>query len=139
MEIMDNDMTKVTCNFHDCFKCCLETEMILTQDDLQLIENQGFDRKDFCLTRAQADGFWQLKNVNGRCFFLSKAGRCSIYEFRPKGCRFYPLIVDLELNQVVVDDDCRETKWFAQQSYHRIQINDIELLVETLLKENPDY
>ncbi len=64
--------------------------MILTQEDLQKIENKGFSKTDFCLDPKDVDGFWQLKNINEQCYFLSDKEKCTIYNIRPRGCRLYP-------------------------------------------------
>ena len=37
----------VKCDFMGCYKCCIETEMILTDDDLNRIENLGYDKNEF--------------------------------------------------------------------------------------------
>lgn len=134
--IIDSEVgISVPCDFKDCSKCCHETEMILSQEDLARIEEVGHDRKDFILGgKATREGFWQLKNVNGKCYFL-KDGKCSIYSIRPRGCRLYPLIKTLDTNEIVIDDDCRERKWFEEQSYSMEQIEQVHELVFTLLTE----
>jgi len=118
----------------------METEMILTQADLERIENLGYDRRQFCLPPEEADGFWQLRNENSplgmKCFFLSDEGECTIYEDRPEGCRIYPLILNLDTSEEMIDEDCREKEWFREQTYHRSQIISINSLVNTLMLEN---
>jgi Fe-S-cluster containining protein len=47
----------------------------------------------------------RLRNIEGRCYFLEPDG-CSVYEDRPAGCRFYPLVADMR-GQVKVDPGCR--------------------------------
>jgi uncharacterized protein len=128
--------TTVPCNFKDCSKCCYETEMMLTHEDLDRIEAAGYDRKEFILGgRPTKEGFWQLKNVDGKCFFLSPGGKCTIYKIRPRGCRLYPLIKTLDTNEIVIDDDCREQEWFENQYYQQEQVDDVHQLVSTLLVE----
>jgi len=133
----------VRCGFRDCHYCCLETEMILTQEDLERIENLGYDRNDFCLQPNEADGFWQLQNVSSplgdKCYFLSDEGECTIYNDRPEGCRLYPLILNLDTNEEMIDEECRENDWFRKQTYHKSQIISINSLVSTLLLENENY
>ncbi len=136
---MDDNEVKVKCGFRDCHKCCLNTEMLLSSEDLERIEAKGFNREEFCLDPKQADGFWQLRNVDGRCFFLNKEGQCTIYYDRPMGCRLYPLILTLDTNEVIIDDDCREMEWFGKQTYQRDQVISVQSLVSRLLLENPDY
>ena len=130
----------VRCGFRDCHQCCLETEMILTKADLERIESQGYEREEFCLSPEETDGFWQLRNVSSplghKCYFLSNEGECTIYDFRPEGCSLYPLILNLNTNEEMIDEDCREKDWFRKQTYYQSQIISINSLVSTLLLEN---
>lgn len=126
---------KVSCGFRDCHKCCLETEMLLSNEDITRIEKLGYKVEEFCLDPKAANGFYQLQNVDGRCFFLSEIGKCTIYADRPMGCRFYPLILAIDTNEVLVDEDCRETEWFERQIYSEEQIIEVHSLVKTLLIE----
>ena len=93
---------KLRCFEIGCFECCKETEMPLSCEDIKRIENLGYDMKDFSLEK---DGVRVLKNVDGKCYFL-KGGRCTIYEFRPLGCRIYPIVYDVERNKATVDEFC---------------------------------
>lgn len=112
--------------------------MLLTNEDVKRIESKGFMRKDFCLPKEEADGFNQLRNVNGRCYFLDKKGKCSIYESRPMGCRVYPLVFELSEGDILIDEDCREVKWFAKQQYESVQLATVKDVAQTLLKERED-
>lgn len=85
-----------------CYACCLETDMILTEDDLKRIESLGYKREDFSEFR---EGFIRLRNVSGKCYFLID-GRCGIYESRPLGCEAYPVIFNLATRSCELDDDC---------------------------------
>ena len=125
----------VRCPFNDCYECCLDTKMLLTNSDIQRIENLGYNKNEFCLNPNETDGFWQLKNIEGRCYFLSKNGKCTIYEHRPIGCKVYPLVFELSEEDVIIDEDCREPNWFASQVYEDQQINLVKKTAETLLKE----
>ena len=136
--LIETTGVNVRCQFRDCHQCCLETEMILTLADLERITDEGYNPEEFAFSPSEADGFWQLKNVDGRCFFLSESGKCTIYDFRPQGCKLYPLILTLDTNEVVVDDDCREQDWFEEQEYDRKQVNEVHSLVSTLLIERED-
>ena len=132
----------VKCKFNDCYKCCLETEMLLTSADIQNIEKVGYDPKDFIFENS--DGFFQLHNIDSilgkKCFFLNDKGKCTLVknkqDNRPQGCKIYPLIVDLNDNTIRIDDDCRENNWFSNQSFLKGQIDTISGLVEQLLDEN---
>ncbi len=97
------------CLVHRCHACCLNTEMMLTNDDVERIELLGF--RDFYEVR---DGFLIMKNINGRCFFLCEDGRCRIYRDRPEGCRTYPFVFDMSTGKVVRDVDCPYSSEFEE-------------------------
>lgn len=91
----------------ECGLCCLETEMTISEKDIQLIleTKQDLKQEDFVIKGE--DELYQLKNTEGHCVFLSPTTiTCEIYEVRPKGCRFYPLIYDLEQKKCIFDDIC---------------------------------
>ncbi|MHA1149755.1 MAG: YkgJ family cysteine cluster protein [Promethearchaeota archaeon] len=92
----------------DCGICCLETEMIISLEDIENIlkhSQNTLKKEDFSLVNDE--GFFQLKNSNGKCvFFNSISKRCNIYEIRPEGCRFYPLVYSSDSRSCVVDEDC---------------------------------
>jgi len=114
------------CTVHRCCECCKETEMTLTEEDLQRIKDQGYN--DFYFIN---DGYFQLRNVNGRCYFL-KDGRCSIYENRPDGCRYYPIILDLGDDRTYLHDFC---KYRDEFNFTSAQKNALRRLVHRELKE----
>lgn len=89
------------CRDHACHLCCVNTRMTLTEADIARLEGAG--RSGFSFLND--DGVPQLRNRDGHCVFLVD-GRCSVYRHRPEGCRLYPLILDLDLDQVVRDDFC---------------------------------
>ncbi len=96
-----------------CGKCCYNTEMELSNQDIKRIEDQntlGFKREDFCF---KTDGFIKIKNIDNHCIFLDpETNYCKIYLIRPTGCKFYPLIFNQEKNKCVIDDDCPYKKLF---------------------------
>jgi Fe-S-cluster containining protein len=92
----------IPCVKHRCVQCCIETSMSLSSLDIQKIVKLGYDLSDFTI---KADGGRQLKNIAGRCVFLSEDG-CTIYPYRPEGCQLYPLIYDAELHKAVIDHLC---------------------------------
>lgn len=97
-----------------CGICCTETEMLLSKKDITLLEKQGFNRNQFA--KLDRQGFAQLKNVDGYCFFYDRSRqRCKVYSNRPAGCRVYPVVLDEETG-IILDDICPE----------RGTINDIE-------------
>ncbi len=89
------------CHRHDCHDCCVETRMTLTEADVHRLEGAGF--RDFA--HLNGDGDLELVNISGSCMFLDRE-RCRVYELRPEGCRFYPLVVDLGTGRVVRDEYC---------------------------------
>ena len=81
--------------------------MPLSLADIRRLKELGFKVKDFVVKRG---GMRRLKNRDGKCFFL-EGGRCKVYEDRPTGCRFYPLIID-ETGEVIVDPECSHSGMF---------------------------
>ena len=98
----------------DCGNCCRETEMILSKKDIEnIINSQRIDLKEIDFVKKSIEGFFQLKNVKGCCFFFDNTSNlCKIYEIRPQGCRFYPLIYDSDKNLCVFDRDCPKPELF---------------------------
>jgi Fe-S-cluster containining protein len=96
------------CLRHECVACCLETEMPLTEADVERIEKLGFERDEFTL---KVGGETRLRNRRGRCFFLEE-GVCRVYASRPDGCRIYPLIYDVDAHRFIFDSVCPHTAEF---------------------------
>ena len=92
----------VPCSTHNCVKCCIDTNMPLTNLDVKRIKEQGHKFKDFGVKRGRER---HLKNVNGRCVFLEDTG-CRMYAYRPEGCRLYPLVYNEDLGNVFIHDLC---------------------------------
>ena len=100
----------------DCGKCCLETEMILSRIDIDIItKNVTNDLKKQNFTIENEYGQMQLRNIDGHCvFFDDQSKLCKIYERRPTGCKFYPLIFDFQEKTCILDSDCPRTQLFYQ-------------------------
>jgi len=94
----------VPCVTHACSKCCYETEMPLTEEDIARIERLGHRREEF--SALDDELVPQLRNDEGHCVFLGATGQCTIYEHRPAGCRLYPLVWDRDTADVTLDDFC---------------------------------
>jgi len=115
------------CFRHQCTACCHDTEMPLTNDDKQNLEDCGFtdffnETKDWLI----------LKNVDGKCIFLLESGRCKAYEDRPTGCRFYPSVWSFDDNGPVFDVDCP----YASEFYLTGTLaQDLKNLVDTVQRE----
>ncbi|MGQ4870427.1 MAG: YkgJ family cysteine cluster protein [Candidatus Thorarchaeota archaeon] len=130
-------MSPFQCN-HDgsCSKvrlCCIETEMTLTRRDVERIERLGYTRDEF-VVRSE-DGFCELRNVDGHCYFYDPDTLlCTIYEDRPEGCRYYPVIYDMRKRRCVVDKDCPSRDTMTRQEVRKV-CNKVRRLVETLVRE----
>jgi hypothetical protein len=98
----------------DCGICCCETEMILSARDVARIKkNHPKKLQSIDFYEKTTDGLFQLKNVEGYCFFLNpKTNSCEIYTLRPEGCRFYPLIYDPDKKACVLDHECPKPELF---------------------------
>jgi len=98
----------------DCGKCCLDTEMILSENDIDLIIKHFKSKlKKEDIVRLNKDGYSQFQNISGHCIFLDIDTKlCKIYEVRPEGCKFYPFIYDLEMNKCKYDNDCPRVNFF---------------------------
>ena len=46
-------------------------------------------------------------------FLSSSTNQCNIYEIRPFGCRFYPIIYDPNNNRCILDQDCPHQEPFS--------------------------
>lgn len=114
----------------DCYECCLDTEMALAEKDITRIEKLGFEIDDFL---KEKEGFMVLENVDGHCFFLDDK-LCSIYDNRPQGCRFYPLIFDLEIDSLVIDNLCVHNDDFDPHIYKPL-FDPIRTFVYNLISE----
>jgi Fe-S-cluster containining protein len=118
---------KNVCLAHNCIKCCLKTQMPLTNSDIRRISGLGF--KNFF--KVNKSGIRQLRNCNGKCVFHN--GKiCKIYNSRPMGCRLYPAVFDEFDNNVILDIHCPFRKEFLLTT--SISEKVIELLKE--LDEN---
>ena len=83
-----------------CGRCCVETEMILTSEDVERISKLGYDPAQF--VRVDEVGFKRLVNVGGVCFFYDpKRSRCRIYKHRPLGCRIYPVVYEVGVGPII--------------------------------------
>jgi len=91
-----------SCISHKCIQCCVDTNMILSNNDINRIEKLGFGKDFFIIKR---NGWLQLRNKNGRCVFHNGTF-CSIYVHRPEGCRLYPITYDKDKKCEIFDEEC---------------------------------
>jgi len=111
----------------------MDTEMTLTREDTTRIEALGYDRKDF-LVRGMAE-FCELRNVDGHCYFYNpNTKECIIYENRPEGCKYYPIIYNARKRKCVVDSDCPSAKTVTREEIRK-KCHKVRKLVETLQRE----
>jgi len=79
--------------------------------------------------------FLTASNVDGHCFFYDPATKlCRIYESRPEGCRYYPVIYDLEKRKCVVDKDCPCATTMTREDIRKI-CHRVRALVKLLMTE----
>jgi Fe-S-cluster containining protein len=107
-----------------CGLCCEETEMMLSEADIDRLERLGYKRPNF--VRYDGHGFARLKNRQGFCVFYDvEKRRCRIYEHRPLGCRLYPVIYG---EQALVDALCPMRATVSETEVRRKGKKVLELL-----------
>lgn len=107
---------------------------MLSLNDIEKIEKLGYKKDDFCF--QDEDGFFKLRNVTGNCFFLVE-NKCQIYTDRPQGCKFYPIIFDLDLNKTSLDEDCPLIHTISEKTLQNFT-KDLKKFVRNLLREKSD-
>ena len=93
---------KNCCRDNRCIKCCLETRMPLSNQDVKRIKTLGYSKKFFVTPK---NGWLQLKNKDGKCVFHD-GSMCIIYNHRPEGCKFYPVIYEKDNGCAILDNYC---------------------------------
>ncbi len=128
---MKNILPEFYCPYSiECYQCCLDTEMTLSEEDISKIELLGYKIEEFL---EEKDGFMTLRNIDNHCIFL-KNKMCSIYENRPQGCRFYPLIYDFNIDDFVIDNLCNHHDDFDLEIYRPL-FDPVQVFVYNLLGE----
>ncbi|MCK4847875.1 MAG: YkgJ family cysteine cluster protein [Candidatus Heimdallarchaeota archaeon] len=115
------------CKDQNCCVCCWETEMLLSASDIQRInEKTGFSVNEYSFVDKLGHRTLKNKEINHRlqCFFLNEQ-ECTIYNSRPKGCQYYPIIWDMNSQEAVTDDYCP----------HHLKFDDQIPRIEKPLKE----
>ena len=103
-------MLGVRCS--NCGICCEETIMELSSEDIERLEEKGFRLEEFAVID---DGVTQLRNVDGYCYFYSRADKkCRIYKDRPLGCYLYP-VVYLANEGAIIDELCPMGQTISEQ------------------------
>jgi Fe-S-cluster containining protein len=107
--------------------------MTLTREDVARLEGAGHKREDF-LIRTE-DGFCELRNVEGFCYFYDvETKECSVYENRPEGCRYYPVVYDVRKRKCVTDRDCPSRETMSREEIRKV-CHRVRKLVQTLQEE----
>ncbi|MFW9944354.1 MAG: YkgJ family cysteine cluster protein [Candidatus Sifarchaeia archaeon] len=113
--------------------CCTETEMTVTREDVKRINALGYAKQDY-LIKGPA-GFCELKNIDGFCFFYdSDYMTCRIYDERPDGCRWYPVIYDAKKRKCMADTECPAAATVTRDRIRKVN-HRVRALVETLKQE----
>ena len=124
-------MLGVPCLKYRCSECCIETEMQLSNRDIEILESLGYS--DFYETTS--DGWTVLRNINGKCIFIHD-GLCTVYNHRPEGCLIYPLFYDDVKKVEVLDSDCVHREEFkpSQKDIDRLRSHVKQLKLERKTK-----
>src|SRR5512143_2336519 len=94
-----------------CGECCKETEMLLSNEDIERLKRKGYAETSF--VKFDQQGYATLQNVNGNCFFFNpEKTTCRERANRPLGCRIYPVMLD-EDRGIVIDNICPSASTFT--------------------------
>jgi uncharacterized protein len=100
--------TQSPCLKYCCYECCKNTNMLLSQHDIQTIQDKGYSIDFFV---EDNNGWLQLKNKENRCVFHNKT-HCTIYNYRPQGCRLYPIVYQKDDHSAIIDAQCLHPNFF---------------------------
>ena len=109
-----------------CIQCCIETNMLLSYQDIETIEKIGYTKDFFVIEKK---GWLQLKNLHGRCVFHN-GNTCTIYDHRPEGCRLYPIVYDKTNRRTIIDDECPQRHCFSFSKTRASQLITLVRLLE---------
>ena len=115
---MASEWENTPCLSNKCSKCCRETEMPLSKEDIIRLEAAGYNQSSFSV--VMYDNTVRLKNSDeyNACVFLDTdssdlhaSGTCKIWNIRPEGCRIYPLVLD-DFDNQFLDELCPHRELF---------------------------
>jgi Fe-S-cluster containining protein len=113
--------------------CCQETEMTITRKDAEKINALGYSTTDY--SHKVEDGFCELKNVDGHCYFYDPSSKgCSIYDARPEGCRWFPVVYHYKKRKCVSDDVCPASPILTRNDIRKV-CHKVKALIEELRRE----
>ena len=113
--------------------CCQETEMTITRKDAERINALGNSTTDY--SHKVKGGFCELKNVDGHCYFYDPSSKdCRIYEARPEGCRWFPVVYHYAKRKCVGDNDCPASATLTRTAIRKV-CHKVRRLVEELRRE----
>lgn len=109
-----------------CGFCCRETEMLISNADIERLEKKGYSKRFF--VQFDRDGYAKLRNQQGCCvFYDDEKRRCKVRADRPLGCRIYPVIYH-ETKGIVVDNICKAHYTLTEKQKAKIGKKTMELL-----------
>lgn len=106
--------------------------MLLSREDIIRIQALGFSPDDFCT--QDSEGFYKLQNIDGACYFLEN-NQCKIYPNRPQGCKFYPIIFDVDSNKAICDSECPLKDSLSEKLISNFS-SDLKKFIKLLMEEN---
>jgi len=117
----------------NCGKCCEETEMELSSDDIRRLEGAGYHRDQFSVLDNHVI---RLMNTDRCCYFYSLVERkCRVYRNRPLGCRLYPVVYS-DGEGATVDELCPMRRTVSEQEL-RTKGNALRKLLRKIDEERP--
>ena len=114
------------CIKFNCIQCCVNTNMILSNKDIERIGKLGFTKSYFV---KKHKGWFELKNKDGSCIFHNGKS-CSIYPNRPEGCRLYPIVYDTDNGCAMIDNECPHKNDFTLSKKKNMQLLSLIKILE---------
>jgi Fe-S-cluster containining protein len=114
---------RLPCIEKECSACCRQTTMPITATEASLLSRRtGLSESEFCF--IDSEGVRRLLNnkKTKACVFLATnsdrvdaPGVCTVYEYRPTGCKSYPIVLD-EDDSAILDELCPHRDEFDEPS-----------------------
>jgi Fe-S-cluster containining protein len=119
--------------------CCRNCPVLTEEETLKLIRKVKKEyelelelKKYFRKAEGEHGFYYAVKMIKGKCIFLNREKRCSIYMCRPKLCELYPA-VDVD----AVDKNCPDVgkNKFSQKVLDALKKRYSEEVDESIKKE----